>query len=73
MINKMLKLAKQFPDAVKILHTNDDGSIVCEIPAGWFKIVPKIKREMTAEEKEKAKLRAADMRKKLPVKSSNNL
>lgn len=73
MINKMLKYAAKYPDAVKIIHTNDDGSIVCEIPSNWFKITPKIKRVMTDEEKAQAKLRAAKMREKKLNKISNDL
>lgn len=73
MINKLLKYAAKYPGEVNIIHTNDDGSIVCEIPSGWFKITPKIKRVMTDEEKAQAKLRAAKMREKQLNKISNDL
>lgn len=72
MINKLLKYAAKYPGEVNIIHTNDDGSIVCEIPSGWFKITPKIKRVMTDEEKAQAKLRAAKMRESRLNKNANN-
>lgn len=69
----MLKYAAKYPDEVKIIYTNKDGSIVCEIPSGWFKITPKIKRAMTDEAKAEAKLRAAKMREKRLSKNVDNL
>ena len=40
---RVLKLSEQFPDDVKILTTNKDGSIFAHIPAKYVKLrAPKI-------------------------------
>lgn len=43
---RVLKLSEQFPDDVKILDTNQDGSIFAHIPAKYVKLrAPKILTE----------------------------
>jgi len=39
-INKMKKYAEKYPDQVKIMRVNEDGSLVAHIPQNWFKISP---------------------------------
>ena len=55
-ISKVKKLAKQFPDEVKIIVENEDGTIVAHMPVSALHLNI-IKREMTDEEKEAAKKR----------------
>lgn len=43
---RVLKLSEQFPDDVKILATNKDGSIFARVPAKYVKLrAPKILME----------------------------
>lgn len=43
---RVLKLSEQFPDDVKILSTNKDGSIFAHVPAKYVKLrAPKILTE----------------------------
>lgn len=39
-INRILNLAKKYPDDVEILHTNKDGTIFAHLPSSWVKINP---------------------------------
>jgi hypothetical protein len=52
-INKILKLAEQYPDEVEIqvLPENNQGMILAHIPKGWFKLNPPRKRNMTEEQR----------------------
>lgn len=36
-INKILKQAEEYPNDVKIIAQNDDGSIYAHLPMSWFK------------------------------------
>lgn len=56
-INQLLRLKEKYPDEVDIRHVNDDGSLIAHIPASWFKIKPKKKVELTAEQIEASKAR----------------
>ena len=47
------RLKEKYPDQVDIDYVNKDGSMVVHFPADWMKIVPKIKKELTEEEKAK--------------------
>lgn len=51
--NKLLRLKDQYPDDVHIIADPEinDGTIYCTVPAGWLKISPPKKREMTEEQK----------------------
>lgn len=54
-VNKLKKLAKQYPDNVEIIAENEDGSICAHVPVSWFKFSPPKKgREFTEEEKQAA-------------------
>jgi len=54
-VNKVKKYAEEYPDDVKILAENEDGSIFVHMPVSWFKISPPRKgREFTDEEKQAA-------------------
>ena len=60
---KVRKLAEQYPDEVKIIHVNNDGSIVAHLPLSYIKIShPKI---MSEENKIKAAERMSAMWKQL--------
>ena len=56
-INQLLRLKEEYPDEVDIRHLNDDGSLIVHIPASWFKIKPKKKVKLTAEQIEASKAR----------------
>ena len=50
-INKIKKLAEQFPDEVEIIMENSDGSLLAHIPTSYIKINNPPKREYSDEEK----------------------
>lgn len=52
-INKVLKLAEQYPDAVNITHTVEDnhGMLCADLPASWLKISPPRQVNYTDEQK----------------------
>ena len=54
-ITKIKKLAEKYPDKVQITAENKDGSIVAHIPVKAIKINIIEGRELTEEEKERAK------------------
>lgn len=60
-VNRMLKLARQYPDDVQIVAKNKDGSICVHVPWKWVKIAPPKSAKMTEEQKAAiaARLRAA--------------
>ena len=62
-VNKIKDLAKKFPKEVKILHENEDGSIVAHIPKSALK-VSIIKREMSEEQRKAASERMKSLVKK---------
>lgn len=66
MINKILKLAEEYPEEVRIICMPDknDGCIYCELPSNWLKIKPKIKRDLTDEQRAAASARLAKLRRK---------
>lgn len=61
--SKIKKLPEEFPDEVKITHTNLDGSIVATIPTKYVKIShpKKVVREYTEEEREALRIRMKNM------------
>ena len=65
-INKILKLAEQYPNDVEIqvLPENNQGMILAHIPKNWFKLTPPRKREMTEEQREAAAQRLTEARSK---------
>ena len=51
-ISRIKELAEKRPEECKIVHTNEDGSIVAHIPVSWIRVSPP--RELSDEVKEKA-------------------
>lgn len=72
-ITKLMKQAEQYPDEVKIVSTNEDGSVVAHIPLKWFKApTPSQKRVMSDEQRQAARERFAIARaKKGNIKQSH--
>lgn len=68
-INRMKKLYEERKDDFKYFKINKDGSVCAKIPLKWIKISPgsKEKRIMTEEQKEAARIRLAEARKKINV------
>lgn len=62
--NKMLRLAKQYPDEVQIKTRpeDNDGTIVATCPRDWVDVRPKRKVHMTDEQKKRAAERLAEAR-----------
>lgn len=50
-ISKVKKLKEKFPDKVKIIHENEDGSILCKLPLKALKLSI-IEKELTEEQKQ---------------------
>ena len=69
-INRIKKLYEERKDDFKYFHENTDGSICAKIPLKWVKINPgsKTGRVMTEEQKEAARIRLANARKKMGKK-----
>ena len=64
-VNKLKKLAKQYPDNVEIIAENEDGSICAHVPVSWFKFSPPKKgRTFTDEERAEAAERMKNAREK---------
>lgn len=72
-VNKLLKYAEEYPEDVKILARNEDGSVFAHVPVSWFKFSPPRKgRELTEEEKAIAAERMRAMRDKRSGKRAEN-
>lgn len=69
-INRMKKLYEERKDDFKYFKENQDGSICAKIPLKWIRINPGSKegRVMTEEQKEAARIRLANARKKMGKK-----
>lgn len=64
-INKFRKYKEEYPNDIKIIAENDDGSIVGKVPVSWIKFSPPRKgRELTEEEKNNIAKRFAEAREK---------
>lgn len=62
--NKVKELSLKYPDEVKILHKNEDGSIFAHMPTSYLHIyrpVERTKKEYTEEERQKIDERMAKM------------
>lgn len=57
--SRIEKLAEKFPDKVKIIARNEDGSIFAHVPIGYVKINPP--REMSEEARIKSAERLKNM------------
>jgi len=63
---RILKLCEKYPDDVKLVAHNQDGSVVVHLPKNWLKVSPpkKVpKRELTEEQREKLRERFQKVRK----------
>ena len=69
-INRIKSVYKERKDEFKYFVENSDGSICAKIPLKWIKINPgsKEKRVMTEEQREAARARLAEARKKMGKK-----
>ena len=69
-INRIKKLYEERKDDFKYFHENTDGSICAKLPLKWIKINSgsKTARVMTEEQKEAARIRLANARKKMGKK-----
>ena len=67
-IGKILKLAEKYPDEVKIIAKNADGSILAHIPVSYIHIT-KFSKSMTDEQKQAA----SERMKKIREKSSKSI
>ena len=65
-INKLLSLKENNPDLIQITHypEENDGAIVAHVPKSWLKISPPKKMSLTDEQRNAAKERLAEARKK---------
>ena len=59
---RALKLAEQYPDDVKLVAHNVDGSVTIHLPKKWFKISPPRKINLTDEQKAAIGLRLKQAR-----------
>jgi hypothetical protein len=66
-INKIQKLAEEYPDEVQILAGPKDncGIIYAKVPAAWLKIAPPRKVSMSDERKAELAERMKNIRKKI--------
>ena len=66
-INRIKTLHNERPEDFKLFIENKDGSVCAKIPIRWLKINPGSKegRVMTEEQKEAARIRLAEARKKM--------
>ena len=69
-INRIKKLYEDRKDDFKFFYENEDGSICAKIPLKWIRINAGSKegRIMTEEQKEAARTRLAEVRKKISKK-----
>ena len=69
-INRMRKLYEERKDDFKYFVENPDGSVCAKLPLKWIKINAgsKERRVMTEEQKEAARIRLANARKKMGKK-----
>lgn len=69
-INRIKKLYEERKDDFKFFYENEDGSICAKIPLKWIRINAgsKTGRTMTEEQKEAARIRLANARKKMDKK-----
>lgn len=50
-LNRLHKYQELHPDMVKIIHENNDGSILAHVPESWLKITPTRKRVLSEEQR----------------------
>ncbi len=66
-INRIKKLYEERKEEFQYFHLNADGSVCAKIPIKWVKVNPgsKTGRIMTDEQKETARIRLAEAKKKM--------
>ncbi len=52
---KLLKYAESHPDDCKIIHINEDGSVLAHVPLKWIKVSPP--RRISEEQRQAASVR----------------
>ena len=67
-INRVKKLAEQFPDECQVVVENPDSSIVAHFPVRWIRIQRPNESEMTEEQKNAARERMIKMQAERKVK-----
>lgn len=73
-INRIQKLAEKFPDKIKILYTNSDGSIFGHADKSCFKFVaPKTGQKKTRELSEEERQKLRDNMKFVRMKKQNKI
>ena len=50
-IKKIQKLLEEYPDEVKLIANNEDGSLTVHCPKSWFRVRPPVKRNYTEEQR----------------------
>lgn len=70
-LNRLRKYQEQHPDMVKIIHENNDGSILAHVPDTWFQIRPPRKINLTDEQRNKLAERLKTSRKYNNVNNSD--
>lgn len=53
-IKRIKKLTEEYPNEVKLIAENEDGSITIHCPKSWFKVRPPVKRNYTEEQRQAA-------------------
>lgn len=69
-INRVRKLAKDFPEACQIVADNQDGSIMAHIPTRWIRINPS-STPLTDSEREEYLCRFETARQRLKTESNS--
>lgn len=69
--NKCEKLAKKFPDDVKILARNEDGSIFAHVPYSYVKINPPRKISEKFKQESAQRLKSARAERKRATENEN--
>ena len=70
-INRVKKLAEQFPDECQIVVENSDSSIVAHFPVKWIRIQKPNQRDLTEEERAEIRERFLNGRNPLFTKGEN--
>jgi imidazolonepropionase-like amidohydrolase len=63
-VNKLYKLAEEYPNEVEIRSEYKDGFVTAHVPKEWVRVRPPAKREMTDEQKQAAAERLTQARKR---------
>lgn len=69
--NRVLKLAKDYPEEVRIVAENEDGSICAKLPISYIRISRPVRRELTEEQREVAVKRLQELREKKEKEKEN--